>query len=75
MNTLTLDATIENGKIRLLTPIWLPDNTRVFVVVPETEIIMEPGKSLHLGSPRLKYPSDASAFVLEEIAESNHVGQ
>ena len=74
MNTLTLDATVENGKIRLLSPIWLPDNIRVFVVIPETEIVVKPGRPLHLRSPRLKHPSDASTFALEEITEINHVG-
>ena len=74
MNTLTLDATVENGTIRLLSPIWLPDNIRVFVVIPETEIVMEAGRAVHLRSPLLRHLKDASAFALEEITELNHVG-
>jgi len=33
----TFEATVENGQIKLPETVHLPDHTKVFVVVPETE--------------------------------------
>ena len=37
MKATTYEATVENGQIKLLDTVHLPEHTRVFVVVPLTE--------------------------------------
>jgi hypothetical protein len=56
MRVATYEATFEQGKIRLEPSIVLPENTRVYVVVPGIEVV-EVG---HIFSPRLAYPEQAA---------------
>ncbi len=37
MNIVTLEGIVEQGHIRLLSQVELPENTRVFVIVPTLE--------------------------------------
>ena len=37
MKTTTYEATVVNGQIKLPDTIYLPDHTKVFVVVPQTK--------------------------------------
>ncbi len=34
----TYEGTVENGQVKLPETVHLPDHTKVFVVVPETEV-------------------------------------
>jgi hypothetical protein len=36
--TRTYEATVENGQIKLLETVRVPDHTKVFVVLPETHV-------------------------------------
>lgn len=61
----------ESGEIRLLEPVALPVNARVFVVVPQ---MMEPlsDKPRHIYSPRLVNPADAADFRLQEVKPADY---
>jgi len=61
MKVTTFEATVENGRIQLPENVRLPDNTRVFVVIPGVD--MQP--AYHIGSPRLVHPEQAADFVKE----------
>jgi hypothetical protein len=61
MSVLTYEAVVEEGKVRLLEPVVLPENVRVYVVVTDTRV--QPTKQIR--TPRLKNPSEAADFVLE----------
>ncbi len=39
MKIVTYEATVENGQIRLLETVHLPEHTKVFVVVPGVEVL------------------------------------
>lgn len=65
MSVTTFEATIENGQIKLLMPLRLPERTKVYVVVPNMEV--EPAFSV--GSPRLANPEQAGDFVKEVFEE------
>ena len=66
MRTITYEATVENGQIKLPSAVNLPEHTRVLVVVPSTE--SKTGSRVL--SPRLVHPEDASDFAIEVIEES-----
>lgn len=61
MKTTTYEAIVENGHVRLTEDVYIPENTKVYVVVPSGEI----AGSVRLASPRLAHPGQASAFVKE----------
>lgn len=65
MGVVTVEGIVEHGQIRLPENLKLPDNTKVYVVVPDLEI----EHVAHLTSPRLVRPEDAADFVLE-VSES-----
>ncbi len=62
----TYEAVYENGAIRLAEDVQLPEHTRVYVVVPESN------ESLvyRVGSPRLLHPRQVADFVMEVSEES-----
>jgi hypothetical protein len=59
MTNPTIEGIIENGQIRLLENIRLPEKTRVYVVVAESEA----ARLAHVYSPRLAHPEQAGDFV------------
>lgn len=64
----TFEGTVVNGQIRLRENVFLPENTPVYVVVPETP----PKPAARVWSPRLAHPDESKDFsklVLE--AEGN----
>jgi predicted DNA-binding antitoxin AbrB/MazE fold protein len=65
MSVTTLEAIVEDGQIKLLHPLRLPEKTRVYVVVPGLEA---PAKIV-IRSPRLAHPEQAAHFVKEIIRE------
>ncbi len=60
-NDVTLEGIVENGQIRLLNNVHLPEGTKVVVIVPDSQV-----KSLpRVVSPQLVYPDQAKDFALE----------
>ena len=66
MTITTYDGVVEEGKIRLKTGIRLPDNTKVYVVVPDTQT----KKTARVTSPRLADRKKVADFTME-ISEDN----
>ena len=64
--TITYEATVENGQIKLPGAVHLPEHTKVFVVVPGVEVV----PASRINSPRLAHPEQASDFVKEVLKES-----
>jgi hypothetical protein len=58
MNVATYEGIVENGRIRLLANICVPERTTVYVVIPG---MGQPGITRIL-SPRLVHPEDAEDF-------------
>ena len=65
MQVTTFEGIVENGKIRLITNINLPDKTKVYVIVPG----FETRKAAHVYSPRLVHPEKVADFKKEIIEE------
>ena len=59
MQVATYEAVVENGQVRLPSDLQLPENARVYVVVPE----IDRSRAL-IASPRLVHPEQAKDFVL-----------
>ena len=66
----TLEGCVEGGQIRLRGNVALPEQTRVYVVVPE----MGDGQPPRVRSPRLVHPEEAAGFAKEVLEESNDDG-
>jgi hypothetical protein len=63
MAILTIEGKVENGQIRLPDDVTLPENAKVYVVVPNSE---SPGQA-RIHSPRLRHPAQAADFAKEII--------
>jgi hypothetical protein len=59
MTNSTIEGIVENGQIRLLENVRLPDYTRVYVVIAENKA----PHPTHVYSPRLAHPEQAGDFV------------
>ena len=85
MGVLIYEGVIDHGQIRLRTDLRLPDNTKVYIVIPGDEIEPEaavynirlaaPGQEgtqppAHIYSPHLAPPGRASDLKLEIIEET-----
>lgn len=66
MSVKTFEGFIEKGQIKLRSPMNLPDHTKVYVVVPDSEV----EQVAHLHSPRLAHPEQAADFVMEVVETS-----
>ena len=70
MKVTAYEATVENGQIKVVGAVRLPEHARVFVVVPDAE-----GTTvLHVGSPRLTQPERAADFTMEVAEEPRDAG-
>jgi hypothetical protein len=67
MSVQTFEGIVEQGQIKLVSDIHLPDKLKVYVVVPEMNV----EKKIHVYSPRLKNPSDADYFKMEIVEENS----
>lgn len=65
MKVTAFEGVVENGQIRLKTNVFLPDKTKVYVVVPD----FETKQVVHIYSPRLVHPEQAGDFK-KEIVEA-----
>ena len=66
MSVATFEGVVEQGRIRLESGVRLPENTKVYVVVPDIQI----ERSARMISPRLAHPEQAKEFELEVIDEA-----
>jgi hypothetical protein len=63
MPIVTLEGVVEHGQIKLKTSLLLPENTKVYVVIPDLRV----EQSARLVSPRLRYPAQAADFQMEVV--------
>lgn len=68
MSVVTYEGIVDHGQIKLKADAQLPDNTKVYVIVPGS-----PAEQIvHLYSPRLARPEQSSEFKLEVVKGSSH---
>jgi hypothetical protein len=70
MNVITNEATDKNGQIRMPPEADLPEDAKVYVVVPDPGVRVVP----RIHSPRLAHPEQAADFVKEVIEERTDAG-
>lgn len=61
MKTTTYEAVVENGHVQLPEDAYIPENTKVYVVVPSGDVTT----SVRIASPRLAHREQAAAFDKE----------
>ena len=66
MKVVTFEGVVENGQIRLPANVRLPEQARVYVVIPEIKV----PSGAYIGSPRLMHPEQAADFKKEVIEDS-----
>ncbi len=66
MSVATFEGIVEQGQIKLTSNVHLPERTKVYIVVPDSEIVKP---TVNLRSPRLARPEQAADFKME-IVES-----
>ncbi|MEW6083540.1 MAG: hypothetical protein AB1607_02995 [Chloroflexota bacterium] len=59
----TYEGVVEKGKIRLKTGVRLPENAKVYVIVPEAQSTKK--KSVRVPTPRLVHRKQASDFKMK----------
>jgi hypothetical protein len=67
MSITTYEGVVEKGKIRLKTGVHLPDNTKVYVIVPE----MEAKQTGRVPSPRLVHRKQEADFKMEVVQDDS----
>ncbi len=68
MRVATYEAFVESGQIRLPGDLRLPENTKVYVVVPDND-----APRARIASPRLDHPEQAADFALS-VEENRDAG-
>ena len=63
----TYEGIIEDGRVRLPSDAGIPEKTRVYVLVPEAEM-------LSVASPHLADPQQARDFQMEVIEDATKAG-
>ena len=63
MNISTVVGIVENGQIRLLDNVTLPEKAKVYIVIPG----LEASPSARIISPHLAHPEQADDFVKQVI--------
>ena len=66
----TYEATVKGGRVVLPHSVHIPDNTRVYVVVPAS-IDQE---HVRIMSPRLAHSEDVADFTMQVEHEGNDAG-
>lgn len=66
----TFEGVVKNGQIRLLDNVTLPENTEVYVVIPDFEAVPR----AHVHSPRLVHPEQAADFVKQVVPVADDAG-
>jgi hypothetical protein len=65
MGIMALEGIVKDGQIQLMNSVRLPENTKVYIVVPEIQV----PRVVHIYSPRLAHPEQAKDFQLEIVEE------
>ena len=65
MGIMTLEGVVERKRIRLKTNVRLPENTKVYVIVPDVQV----DQVARVFSPRLVHPEQAADFKMEIVGE------
>lgn len=65
MRITTFEGIVDNGQIRLVDNVRLPNNAKVYVIFPEI-------KFAEIHSPSLLHPEQAADFKLEIIEEKSN---
>jgi hypothetical protein len=66
----TYEGIIEDGRVKLSPDVGIPDKTRVYVVVPDSETISAP----YVASPHLADPERARDFekrIVEDTTDAS----
>lgn len=66
MSVTAIEGVVEDGVIRLPESIHLPENARVYVVIPDEGTAL---KKTHIFSPRLVDPEQAVDFTKDVVEE------
>ena len=70
MSVVALEGVVEHGQIKLKNAARLPENTKVFVVIPGMEV----QGTARVISPRLARPEQVQDFEMEMVEESPDAG-
>jgi hypothetical protein len=70
MSAVVYEGVVEHGQVRLPPEAQLPENAKVYVLVPETH----EARAVHIRSPRLADPTHAARFELEVLEEDTDAG-
>ena len=65
MSIISFEAIINNDQIQLPPNIPLPNQTKVYVIVPDFKRV----RKAHINTPHLVYPKQASDFTKEVYEE------
>jgi hypothetical protein len=71
MAVTTYEGVVEKGKIRLKAGVQLPENAKVYVIVPDVK--MEKKKIVQILTPHLAHREAASQFKLTVTEEKPNV--
>lgn len=63
MSVVSFEGVVENGRIRLEEGVRLPENTKVYVLVPGLQVT----PTAQLRSPHLTHPEQAADFAMEIV--------
>jgi len=66
MSIITFEGTVHDGMIKLADNVRLPDNTKVYIVVPDLNE-EQAAQQARLYSPRLAHPEQPVDFTMEVI--------
>jgi hypothetical protein len=67
MAVITYEGIVEKGKIRLKSGVRLPENAKVYVIVPEAQ--SQKKKVVRVLTPRLVQRKQASDFIMKVSKE------
>ena len=65
MGVVTFEGVVEHDRIRLKSNVRLPENTKVYVIVPDVQV----DQVARVFSPRLAHPEQAADFKMEIVGE------
>jgi hypothetical protein len=65
VSIVTLEGIVERNRIRLKTNVRLPENTKVYVIVPDVQV----EQVARVFSPKLRHPEQAADFKMEIVEE------
>ncbi len=67
MTITTYEGVVENGKIRLKAGIKLPENAKVYIIIPDLKT--EKKKAVQILTPRLAHREQAARFKMQVTEE------